>query len=377
MQAGKAKPRASELSWSGHQSAGEKSNQGLKFLRPYSDTVLSQYSYDETSDFKSTEAVSLGAVATGISFDLEAAQLGSRRHHWPMGVLLCRGRGAGGGGRQGGAMNQRRLSITAHLALLSWLMTLVTLGAFVLAVLPEEKRIVLGNMQAKAGEIARSLRNVASAPAAKDGYHRLRLLCLQILNSDKSIEYLTLTRSDGFTLIQDRNKPPTSAVLPESWHPALRRPAAAIETAPYFNRRVLDYTLPLDAAETPWGWVHVGLSLENYDRSASIINYRTCILAIFCAGISLPVCMVGARKLFRPVLRSGNIPRKGADRFYSPSARVHRSDEMHVLCATVNAMTEALVKPATLLQSVANGDGSGKEARVHSEVPMTGERTDT
>ena len=104
MQAGKAKPRASELSWRGHQSAGEKSNQGLKFLRPYSDTVLSQYSYDETSDFKSTEAVSLGAVATGISFDLEAAQLGSRRHHWPMRLLLWRGRGAlrgAVGGREG------------------------------------------------------------------------------------------------------------------------------------------------------------------------------------------------------------------------------------------------------------------------------------
>jgi hypothetical protein len=55
----------------------------------------------------------------------------------------------------------------------------------------------------------------------------------------------------------------------------------------------------------------------------------------------------------------------------------HANDEVGILYASANAPAEALVKRDSILQSVAYGDGSGKEARIELAVPVNGERTDS
>jgi len=62
-----------------------------------------------------------------------------------------------------------------------------------------------------------------------------------------------------------------------------------------FNRRVFHYAVPSITSSIQWGWIHVGLSLNAYDKSSWEVNVRTGILAVVCVLISL-LTSVGLRR---------------------------------------------------------------------------------
>ena len=233
--------------------------------------------------------------------------------------------------------------ITLRIALLAWLITLVTVVIFVVVIIPEQKRTFVENLESKANGVAVSIRDVATGAVVAEDYGDLVEHCLQILKGDKSIDYLVITKNSGESWIHDKSGWRYS-VLPPKWHPDARVSDSGIGVVSEFNRRVFYYSQPFDYSGIQWGWIHVGLSLESYDKSVASVYRRTGILALVCILVSLIASVLYARLLVKPILTLQSVVRQIARGDLSARVVIHSRDEIEALADSFNTMAENLLQ---------------------------------
>jgi two-component system NtrC family sensor kinase len=154
----------------------------------------------------------------------------------------------------------RSIGITLRTALLSWLVTLATVLIFVVAIIPMQKRTYLENMESKARSLAISLHNVAAGAAFNEDFSSVVDHCKEMLEGDQALDYLVITKNDGFSLVNDRIGWRSENKTGNFWLPPVRKPLSGIGVAPLSNQRVFYYSLPFDYSGIQWGWIHIGLS---------------------------------------------------------------------------------------------------------------------
>jgi signal transduction histidine kinase len=235
------------------------------------------------------------------------------------------------------------LGITLRTALLAWLVTIGTLLIFAAAIVPAQKRIFVDHLLSKANGVAVSIREIAAGAAISEDYSTVVDYCVEILKGDAAIDFIVLTRNDGYSLIHDRTGWRT-ATLGAEWRPAQRVTAGEIRYEPLVARRVYAFTQPFHYSGIDWGWIHVGLSLQGYNASVSTVYWRTGLLAVFCMLVALAGTVVYAKYLVRPILALQSVVRDVAGGDLSVRAVTDRRDELGQLAESINAMTEALLR---------------------------------
>lgn len=246
---------------------------------------------------------------------------------------------------------RRRPGITGRTALLSWMVSAVTLLIFVAVILPEQKQALLHNLDSKAHGVAVSVREVMSG-AVNEDYSSVVDHCMELLKGDPAIEYVVITKNDGFSLIHQRTGWTSETTAPREWRPSKRVASSGIGIAPYFNSRGFHFSQPFDYSGIEWGWIHVGLSLESYDANVRNVTQRTAWLALLCIVISFAASVLYARRLLGPILNLRNAVVKVASGDLTARASVQGSDEVSSLAQSFNQMTEGLLQRDNILQSV-------------------------
>ena len=241
--------------------------------------------------------------------------------------------------------------ITRRVALLSWFVTLLTLVVFVTAIIPEQKRIFRQNLESKARSVAVSVQNIAAGAVINEDYSSVVDHCLQMLEGDPTIVSLVLARRDGFALVCDR-KGWRATILDLSWHPQDKAVQADIRTESAPIGRAFHYARPFDYSGIQWGWIHVGLSLESYDRSVSEVYRRTGLLAVVCVLLSLLASINFARPLVKPLQSLEAVVSRVAAGDLSARAQIQSRDEIESLARSFNRMTDRLRRRDLILEGV-------------------------
>ena len=234
-----------------------------------------------------------------------------------------------------------RIGILLRTALLSWLVTVITLAVFIGAVVPAQKNAFIENLESKALGVSASLQEVVASSAVSEDFSTIVDHCMEVLAGDASIEYLIVTRKDGFSLI-NRRSGWKSEVLAAEWCPATRKPFYRIETVPIAGMRLFQYGRPFDYSGIEWGWIHVGLSLNAYDRNVRALYRRTGLIAIGCLVMGLVASVLYARRLTSPILRLRQAVQKVAEGDLAVRADIRSGDEVEGLAGDFNTMTEAV-----------------------------------
>jgi signal transduction histidine kinase len=166
--------------------------------------------------------------------------------------------------------------------------------------------------------------------------------CTEMLKGDASIDYIVLTRNDGFSLVHDHTGWRSIPVANE-WLPGTGKPDNGIGNVPFFNRRAYHFSQPFDYSGINWGWIHIGLSLDSYDRSVAGLYRRTLLMALVCTILGLLASIFYAKHLVRPIIDLQRVVGRVADGDLSARASADQSDEIGHLATSVNRMTEALL----------------------------------
>lgn len=241
--------------------------------------------------------------------------------------------------------------ITLRITLLGWLVTLVTLGVFVTVIVPEQKREFELSLESKARGVAVSIRGVAAGAAVSEDYSAVVDQATQVLSGDKAIDYVVMTKNDGFSIVIDRSNWKTEK-LGETWRPAVRTPVSSIGSSSMFGRRVFQYALPFDYSGIQWGWIHIGLSLDAYDQSVLRTYQRTGAMTVLCGLFSLLISLVYAARLVRPIhILHASLERVAQGDLHA-RADVHSGDEIERLAEAFNGMAGTILARNQILESV-------------------------
>ena len=234
-----------------------------------------------------------------------------------------------------------KIGILLRTALLSWLVTVITLAVFIGAVVSTQKNAFIENLESKARGLSASLREVVVSSAVSENFNAIVEQRMKVLATDVSIEYLVVKCKDGFSLI-NRRSGWKSEILAAQGCPATRKPFYRIETIPITGKRVFQYGRPFDCSGIEQGWIHIGLSLDTYDQNVQALYRRTGFIAIGCLMMGLVVSVLYARRLTSPILRLRQAVQKVAEGDLAVRADIHSGDEVEELAGDFNTMTEAV-----------------------------------
>lgn len=241
--------------------------------------------------------------------------------------------------------------ITLRITLLGWMVTLVTLAVFVMVIVPEQKREFQLSLESKARGVAVSIRGVAAGAAVSEDYSAVVDQAMQVLSGDNAIDYVVMTKNDGFSIVVDRSTWKIDK-LGDAWRPAARTPVSSIGVSPLFGRRVFQYSYPFDYSGIQWGWIHVGLSLDAYDASVRRTYEGTGALTVLCGALSLIISLVYAARLVRPIRVLHAAVEKVAQGDLHARAEVRSRDEIERLAEAFNDMARTILGRNQILESV-------------------------
>lgn len=243
------------------------------------------------------------------------------------------------------------IGIALRITLLGWMVTLLTLAVFVMVIIPEQKREFELSLESKARGVAVSIRGVAAGAAVSEDYSAVVDQAMQVLSGDLAIDYVVITKNDGFSIVIDRSAWRTEK-LGDAWRPLNRTAVSAIGTSLLFRRRVFQYAFPFDYSGIQWGWIHIGLSLDAYDQSVRRTYQGTGALTVVCGGLSLVISLFYAGRLVRPIRILHAAVERVAHGDLHARAEVNSRDEIERLAAAFNDMARTILARNQILESV-------------------------
>ncbi len=248
-------------------------------------------------------------------------------------------------------IRRKSMGITLRTALMSWVVTIATVLLFATVIIPMQKRAFLEHLQSKAQGVVASLHDVASGAVVNEDFSSVVDHCTEVLKGDPALDYIVITKNDGFSVICERAHWRFEAKVGREWRPEKREPSSGIGVVPIFERRVFYYSKPFDYSGIQWGWIHVGLSLDSYDRSVASVYQRTGILTVACIVLSLLASMLYAKQLVKPILDLRQVVRQVASGDWTARAKIESGDELGSLARSVNSMAESLRRRDLILES--------------------------
>ena len=237
----------------------------------------------------------------------------------------------------------RPTGITRRITLLAWSVSLATLAIFVSFIIPEQKRDLRIQLESQASGVAAALHGEIASAAITEDYSSVIDHGMQVLAQDPAVDFLVISKNDGYALVIARDSWRTEPDIDPYWRPGVRRSSGVIGSVPMFNQRLFHYSAPFDYNGIQWGWIHVGLSLESYDRSSRDVNERTGLLAIACVLLGLVASALLGRALCAAHPSSPGIVERVAHGDLTARSDIHSHDEIEQLAQVFNSMADAIL----------------------------------
>lgn len=240
------------------------------------------------------------------------------------------------------AKRKRFPSIKLKTVLLFGMINIATLMSFAIVTIPQQKTAYLRGLESKAGLVATSISDVAAGAIVMEDYSDVANHCMKIVNSSDDVLYAVLTRNDGFSLVQSKDGWTTSQ-LEGDWLPVEGKShQARISFSELAGCRAYRYSVPLVYSSIQWGWIHLGMSVEDYDKQLSATYKRTGILAMVFMLFGFSAVVFYARRLVNPILALHRAIRRVAKGDLTARTEIRSGDEVESVAESFNHMTESL-----------------------------------
>ncbi|MFH1198308.1 MAG: histidine kinase dimerization/phosphoacceptor domain -containing protein [bacterium] len=226
-------------------------------------------------------------------------------------------------------------------AFLSWLLIVITIILFVVFTLPYIKSSAVERMQNEAADITTSIIHANASALITEEYSYVVDHCFNLVRESNSILYVVIVRNNGFSLIHYKDKWEIDS-LDHTTVQEFIQPEGQIKISPLLGKEVFHKSHNFIYSGIDWGWIHVGLSLENYNKSNSETTLRITWLTIILSIIGFIFSIFFARTLTKPITILDRAARKIASGNLEVKAEIYTGDELESLANSFNTMAEAV-----------------------------------
>ncbi|MGB2631245.1 MAG: ATP-binding protein [Candidatus Omnitrophota bacterium] len=220
-------------------------------------------------------------------------------------------------------------------------MIILTISVMALFVIPFERESLISGMNSTAEAIATSVGQVVAQALVLEDYSFVVDHCLKVVLERPGIDYVVITRNDGFSLISTE-KGWNVKTLSGMWLPPERTSSGEFIKSDLTNKTVYNYSFPFTYSGINWGWIHIGLSPERFYKDLKAIYRGTFWVAFLCIFLGLGFSYLFARRLSQPIFSLTDVTQKVAKGDLTARASISTGDELEILAESFNKMTEAL-----------------------------------
>ncbi len=222
-----------------------------------------------------------------------------------------------------------------------WGLLVSTIIVIVLYTIPFQKETLRDRMENESIDIANSILHANTSSFITEDYGSVVDHCTQLVRESQSLLYVVITRNDGYSLIFTKNNWYENKE-DRTWLPDTSDLKGKIIRSKLIDEQVFQKSYKIIFSGVSWGWIHIGSSLENYDKSLTKIETNIIWLSIFMATLGLGLSLMFAKKLTRPMMILDRTTKLIADGDLTAKAHIETGDELQSLAASLNMMTDSL-----------------------------------
>lgn len=235
-----------------------------------------------------------------------------------------------------------RYSIFIRVFLLFGTLVLAVTLFFALMAIPMQKNAFNQIMLTQAETVSRSIVQASSDAIISKDYGFMVEHNVEVLKNNRSIFYILVSPKKGEKILINQ----------KNWHllDKVDDTLAVLETKE-ISYKILNFqnfknayhfVYPITFSGIEWGWLHIGFSTEQYNRSIEHMYYQI----IYIVGISFLIIMVAgyffARWIADPVAQITNLATQVAGGDLSVKSNIRRQDEIGILSESFNLMVDSL-----------------------------------
>lgn len=186
--------------------------------------------------------------------------------------------------------------------LFSWLVGVMVIFIFLIYIIPQQNRALLSSLDSHARAINTSIHNITAVSIASEDNNEVVKQCMNTIKNDGQINYIVLAANDGSTLICTRNrwKEEKNSDL---WNSIPRgyEIRGNILSSNLTGSDVFQHSDLFELSGGKLGWIHIGLSLDEYHAGARAVINRTIHVSLIGALFGLLISLRYARRLVNPI----------------------------------------------------------------------------
>lgn len=233
-------------------------------------------------------------------------------------------------------------SLFYKILILSLVVILFTVLTFVVAIFPSQHATLLRSLKSQSSSIIRSIHQVTVRSIAIEDYSTVVDHCSQVIEEIPSIKYIVITRMDGSSNVFTPGKWKFT-YLNGFWTP---KPANIVDGKIMYSNlvseKVFHDTHVISYSGVQMGWIHMGLSLDNYEKDLKLVYEQTLVSALIAIGVGVSISFVFYNYLNKPIQELIAGIRRAAKGDLKTKVHIKTYDELSELADFFNKMTTSL-----------------------------------
>jgi two-component system, sensor histidine kinase and response regulator len=253
-------------------------------------------------------------------------------------------------------------------------LSLILIFVTAMMMIPRERGLLLQGLESQAKSLSASVAEVSANAFITSDYSFIVDHCMQVIQSSPDILYIIVSRNDGTSMVHTSSHWEEMRTADSEWGKApVVNPAGNIRYSDIIRKDVYHYSFPLRFSGIDWGVLHLGLSLDQYQKGLQSMYRGILILSIVCLLIAITISYLLAGQLTNPILVLRHMTDRIMEGDLNARTDITTGDEVEDLAKSFNRMTENIQKSQNTLQKAKEEAEAANDAKSQFLAKMSHE----
>ena len=242
-------------------------------------------------------------------------------------------------------------SISVRIILLIWGLIISTITFYIFFSIPSQKASLIERMRLEAKDVASAYIEANRSALITDDFQLIIDYSIATVKSSNSVQYIAVYKLDGTQSFIFQKKGWSSEELKGIWATPGYLTEGGIIKSEITNTEIYHLSKKFIYTGIEWGWIHVGLSTESYNKAINEMITKAILLALATIFLSFVATFLFTKKLTKPISDLALMAKRIESGDLSARVYIRSQDELGMLSESFNKMTDAVSKSRENLEN--------------------------